>query len=367
MRASSLELSRLELARPPLWAIPHADAADHAACRAAIRTGSRSFFAASALLPPSIRRPAYGLYAFCRLSDDAVDDVAESGRRPAVARLRLRLARAYDGQPCDAPADRALADIVADHAIPQALPAALIEGLAWDAAGQRYETLADLTAYAARVAASVGAMMTLVMGVRDPDVLARACDLGIAMQFTNIARDVGEDARAGRLYLPRAWLREAGIDPDGFLRAPTFTPALGGVVARLLAAADLLYARSESGIAGLPPACRPAIRAARLIYAEIGRAVERAGYDSVSRRARVDGRRKLALLARALVSTDNTAALREKPLPEILFLIEAVAARPSRAPRTPPWWNVPAQVAQVLDLVETLREREALGRAPAPS
>ncbi|MDO9427186.1 MAG: squalene/phytoene synthase family protein, partial [Methylobacterium sp.] len=155
MRASSLDLLR-----PPLWAIPHAGAADHAACRAAIRTGSRSFFAASALLPPSIRRPAYGLYAFCRLSDDAVDDVAASGRPPAVARLRMRLARAYDGQPVDAPADRALADIVADHAIPQALPAALIEGLAWDAAGQRYETLADLTAYAARVAASVGAMMT---------------------------------------------------------------------------------------------------------------------------------------------------------------------------------------------------------------
>ena len=73
------------------------------------------------------------------------------------------------------------------------------------------------------------------------------------------------------------------------------------------------------------------------------------------------------LLARALVSTDDKAALREKPLPEILFLIEAVAARPSMAPRIPPWWNVPAQVAQVLDLVETLREREALGREPAPS
>ncbi|WP_019903638.1 phytoene/squalene synthase family protein [Methylobacterium sp. 77] len=367
MRASSLENSRPDLARPPLWAIPHADAADHAACRAAIRTGSRSFFAASALLPPSVRRPAYGLYAFCRLSDDAVDDVAESGRRPAVARLQMRLARAHDGRPCDAPADRALADIVSDHAIPQGLPAALIEGLAWDAGGRRYETLSDLTAYAARVAASVGAMMTLIMGIRDPDVLARACDLGIAMQLTNIARDVGEDARAGRLYLPQSWLREAGIDPEDFLREPVFTPALGRVVARLLAAADLLYTRSKSGIAGLPPACRPAIRAAGLIYAEIGREVERAGYDSISRRARVRGRRKLALLGRALVSTDGKSALREPPLPENLFLIEAVAARPSIAPQIPPWWNVPAQVAQVLDLVETLREREALGREPAPS
>ena len=89
---------------------------------------------------------------------------------------------------------------------------------------RRYETLQDLDAYAARVAGSVGAMMTLVMGQRAPEIVARACDLGVAMQLTNIARDVGEDARAGRLYLPLQWLREAGIDPDAWLAKPVFTP-----------------------------------------------------------------------------------------------------------------------------------------------
>ena len=132
------------------------------------------------------------------------------------------------------------------------------------------ENLDDVQAYAARVAGSVGAMMTVLMGIRDPATLARACDLGVAMQLTNIARDVGEDARSGRLYLPRAWLRAEGIDPDAWLAAPIFTPAIGHVVARLLRAADQLYRRAEDGIAGLPRGCRPAIFAARHIYAAIG-------------------------------------------------------------------------------------------------
>lgn len=348
--------------RPPLWAMPHADAADHAACRAAIRDGSRSFFAASALLPARVRRPAYGLYAFCRLSDDAVDDALARDRPAALARLATRLARIYDDAPSDSPADRAMADLVAAHRLPQALPAALIEGLAWDAQGRRYETLSDLTAYAARVAGSVGAMMTVLMGVRDAAVLARACDLGVAMQFTNIARDVGEDARAGRLYLPLAWMREAGLDPEAFLADPVAGPELRAIVGRLLAVAEGLYARAEAGIPGLPLDCRPAIRAARLIYAEIGRDLERRGLDPVATRARVPGRRKAALMARALLplaaGPDQAPPDQTAPaLAETAFLVEAVASQPVPVP--PAWWNVPAQVARVLDLIETLRAREA--------
>ena len=123
-----------------------------------------------------------------------------------------------------APADRALADIVHRYAIPRALPEALLEGLEWDARAQRYEDLDALCAYAARVAGSVGAIMSVLMGVRAPEVVARACDLGIAMQLTNIARDVGEDARRGRVYLPLQWLRSAGIDPDAFIAAPVAMP-----------------------------------------------------------------------------------------------------------------------------------------------
>ncbi|WP_430910556.1 phytoene/squalene synthase family protein [Methylobacterium sp. sgz302541] len=343
-----------------------ASAEDHAYCRDAIRRGSRSFRAASLLLPPTARRASLGLYAFCRLSDDAVDDAPRGiGRHEAVDRLAARLERAAAGDPLDHPADRALADLLAAHAVPAALPAALIEGLAWDAAGRRYASLPDLRAYAARVAASVGAVMTLVMGVRDPATLARACDLGVAMQLTNIARDVGEDARAGRLYLPLDWLAEAGIDPDAFLADPRPTQAIRGVVARLLAAADPLYARSEAGIAGLPPACRPAIRAARLIYAEIGRETAENGFDSIGPRARVPGRRKAALLARALRPLANEAVAAAPALPETAFLVEAGALSAQAAPPAFAWWDVAGQAARVLDLVEALRERETLVREVA--
>ena len=261
--------------------------ADLAACRTLLRGGSRSFHAASLLLPRSVRDPATALYAFCRLADDAIDQ--DSGRLAALARLRERLARAYDGRPLPIPADRALAAVLARFAIPRELPEALLEGFAWDAAGRRYETLSDLTAYAVRVAGTVGAMMAMLMGVRAPQVVARACDLGVAMQFSNIARDVGEDAAAGRLYLPVQWLREAGIDPDAWLARPTFSPALGGVVQRLLAEAEALYARAGSGVRRLPLGCRPGIGAARLLYAEIGHEVLRRGGDSVGGRAVVLG------------------------------------------------------------------------------
>ncbi|GJE28546.1 phytoene/squalene synthase family protein [Methylobacterium organophilum] len=339
-------------------------ATDRAACAAMIRTGSRSFHAASLLLPPAVRAPAYGLYAFCRLSDDAVDETG-GNRAAAVARLRERLRLAYAGRPGNHPADRALAAIVARHAIPEALPAALLEGLAWDAEGRRYADLPALSAYAARVAGAVGAMMCLIMGTRDPKVLARACDLGVAMQLTNIARDVGEDARAGRLYLPLDWLDAAGLAPDELLARPQPSPALAAVTARLLAAADILYARAESGIPDLPLACRPAIRAARLIYAEIGRAIARNGHDSIGPRARVHGARKAALLARAtlpLRGTDRDAP----PLPETAYLIEAVARHPAPLRSLPPWWNISGQVVRVLDLIEVLEQRDAFRRS-APS
>ncbi len=314
-----------------------------------IKTGSKSFFAASLLLPPAVRMAAYALYAFCRLSDDMVD--VDGGAADAIARLRGRLDLAYAGRPADSAIDRAFADVIACHALPRELPEALIDGLDWDVSGVRCDTLDDTCAYAARVAASVGAMMTVLMGVRDADVLARACDLGVAMQLTNIARDVGEDARGGRLYLPRDWLREEGVDVDSFLAGPVFTPALGRVVARLLAAADELYVRSEGGIAGLPLACRSAIFAARHLYAEIGAEIVRAGLDSVSARAHVAKGRKLQLMARAL--SDAVVARRKERQPALAqtqFLVDA-AARPA------PVRGVAARLLWVAELFVALEQR----------
>jgi phytoene synthase len=314
------------------------DPQDMAHCRAAIRTGSLSFHAASRLLPPSVRDPALALYAFCRLADDAVDEVTD--KAAAALALGERLDRVYAGRPRNAPADRAFAAVVADFDMPRALPDALLEGLAWDAAGRRYRTLSELLDYSARVAAAVGAMMCVLMRVRDADALARACDLGLAMQLTNIARDVGEDARAGRLFLPLDWLADEGLDPEAFLADPTPDPRVRRLVRRLLAEADRLYLRAETGIAALPPACRPGIFAARLCYAGIGWAVARNGCDSVTRRAHTGAARKLAWLAHSCLSAvlvgvaPRSAVLHARPAPEVAFLVAAAAQRDARPSRT---------------------------------
>ena len=135
----------------------------------------------------------------------------------------------------------------------------------------------------------------------------------------------------GRLYLPREWLREAGIDPDAWLANPTFTPALASVVQRLLDAAEVLYARVGAGVARLPLACRPGINAARFMYAEIGREVARRGFDSVSARAHVSATRKVALLMRSVAMVVPAArACSAPPMPANRFLIDAVVAASPR-------------------------------------
>lgn len=317
-----------------------ANESDLRACRALLRGGSRSFHAASLLLPARVHQPAGALYAFCRLADDEIDNAIDGDAVPgsgqhgnaaaALGRLRERLDRVYAGRPRNHPVDRAMASVVEHHAVPRALPEALLEGFAWDAEGRTYETLSDVRAYAARVAGAVGAMMTVLMGCREPRTVARACDLGVAMQLSNIARDVGEDARVGRLYLPREWLRAEGLDPDAWLAAPEFNDVIARAVNRLVAEADILYRRAEAGIAELPLVCRPGIGAARLLYAEIGHEVLRQGGNSIAGRAVVPGRRKLALVARSLARSLARIAPDEAPaLPETRFLVEAVAAEPA--------------------------------------
>lgn len=141
---------------------------------------------------------------------------------------------------------------------------------------------------------------------------------------------MGEDARRGRVYLPARWLAAAGIDRDALRAQPVFTPALGTVVGRLLDEADILYRRSESGVPALPGDCRISIRAARLIYADIGRVVRSRGNDSVSSRATTSTLRKLWLLCRAMGARFATgeAELRAPALPETQFLVDAAGATP---------------------------------------
>jgi len=342
---------------------PFASLADIAACRTMLRGGSRSFFAASLVLPRGIRESATGLYAFCRMADDAIDHGTDRPR--ALAELRNRLARIYAGDPVDIAADRAFADSVGRHGIPKSFPDALLEGFEWDSANRRYGDISELKAYGVRVAGSVGAMMAMVMGVRDPYLLGRACDLGVAMQLTNIARDVGEDARAGRLYLPLDWLRDAGIEAESWVAR---------LVQRLLAAAEELYTRADAGITNLPSSCRPGMYAARLLYAEIGHELKRRGLDSVNQRAIVPWQRKARILADAvLAATRGAATVGATILDEARYLLDSsseagsyLAAVPAESGRERARWpRVEDRVIWLIDLFERLERRERAGEQTA--
>ncbi len=311
------------------------DAQTLAECERTLRAGSKTFYVASMLLPPRVRRAAMALYAFCRVADDAVDCPGEHG--DAVMVLRTRLDAIYARQTLPGTVDHAFSWVVHAYSIPRQLPVALIEGFEWDMQQRQYATVTDLYGYAARVAGSVGVMMSLIMGVRSPTALAYAAEMGAAMQLTNIARDVGEDSRMGRVYLPTAWLYEAGISPQALLERPEYSPALATVVTRLLKTAHSMYDKSRRGVCLLPRACRPAIAAASMLYAEIGAEVGRNGADSVSRRAVVTTSRKAALLAQAYVYATTpwlhngrtVVTLRthdESPAQALRFLVDCVAA-----------------------------------------
>jgi 15-cis-phytoene synthase len=340
-------------------------------CTEMMRGGSKSFFAASRVLPQRVRAPATALYAFCRVADDAVDSATDPvSQAVALADLQTRLSAIYAGEPHNHVADKALAEVVKTFDIPHEMLEALLEGFAWDAQGKRYNTIDELHDYAARVAGTVGAMMTLIMGASTTSALSRACELGAAMQLTNIARDVGEDARNGRLYLPIEWMEDAGIDAEQWLRKPEFNTALATVVARLLEEADRLYWSAEAGIEELPRDCRMAIQSASLVYGEIGRQLRRQGLDSVSRRAVVSGRRKLALMAiasRRAFDFGGFTSVTPRPridnletLPAVKFLVasgvaHAEAVRNASDSRGPSFYK---RTLWVLDVCERIAQED---------
>jgi phytoene synthase len=274
-------------------------AADLAVCHAAIRERSRSFYAASRLLPAAVRDAAVATYAFCRAADDAVDDPGNPDAvRARHAETRRRLDAIYGGEPVDTASGRAFAAVVAAAGIPRDEPEALLAGMEMDLGDVRVPDEAALLLYCYRAAGVVGRMMSRIMGRGDDQALVRAVHLGVAMQLTNIARDVGEDAVRDRVYLPATWLAEAwGSAAEVLAGRPT--PSVRAATLRLLERAEAYYESGIAGIALLPPRCRPAILSAALLYRAIGRRVQARGGDGVSSRARVGGAGKARLIVAA--------------------------------------------------------------------
>ena len=334
---------------------------DYAQCRETLKGGSRSFHLASRLLPDRVRTPAAVLYAFCREADDLVDEGGGiSALRILHARLdRLALAGSGAG-PRDGllPRDALLGDVLARHEIPREVLAGLLDGFAWDVEGRQYREVEDLLAYAMRVAGTVGLAMALVMRVRGRRALLSASALGLAMQLTNICRDVAEDARLGRVYLPLRWMEEEGIDPQQWLLAPHASPALNRVVARVLDLADAFYAVGLEGVPSLPGDCQSGIGLARRLYAGIGHRLRRLGGDPMQGRTVVPLWEKLACLVRPDPARPSPAHIQVAERAGELVAMPFLAAFPSHLlhvePVRPP---EQARVVWVLELFERLERR----------
>lgn len=274
-----------------------------ASANAAIAKGSQSFAAAARLMPAAIRDDTVMLYAWCRHADDVVDGqvLGDAPQGPADAGARLAALRAetlaaLHGAGPVAPPFAALRAVARRHDMPEAWPMALIRGFAMDVEGRHYATIEDTLDYAYHVAGVVGVMMARVMGVRDAAALDRACDLGLAFQLTNIARDVVDDARIGRIYLPQDWLAaEGAVVTEGLP-----SPELYRVILRLLETAEPYYASARLGLAALPPRCAWSIAAALRIYHAIGSRIRRGGPAAYASRIGTSSGAKAALAGRAL-------------------------------------------------------------------
>lgn len=273
--------------------------------RATIAHQSRSFALASRLLGSRLRDQTAVIYTWCRRADDAIDSIESrhADKRDILGRLATELDHAYTGAASD-PIIAAFGEVARARQIPRDYADELLRGMAMDASGMRYERIEDVVHYSWRVAGVVGLMMTHVFGVSDDDALAHAAHLGIAMQLTNICRDVVEDWQAGRLYLPDDLLSCRGAGGlAAYLGRPLPPRAIGPiarVVEDLLAIADRFYRSSDRGIRYLPWRAAAAVLSARRIYAAIGDRIAHQQHDVTAGRAIVPAPAKLALVLRAI-------------------------------------------------------------------
>ncbi len=260
-------------------------------CRAITREHSRTFFIASALMHAEHRRAIQALYAFCRVSDDIVD--RNDGDR--ATDLRAWRQRSLGSNPGDDPVALAWADTCVRYHIPRQYAEQLLDGVASDLNPRRYETFADLSHYCYAVASTVGLMVMHIVGYADNEAIPYAVKLGVALQMTNILRDVGEDWRNGRLYLPEAELATYGLT-DADIAAGVVDDRWRAFMRFQIARTRQLFAEALPGVALLGGSSRFAIQAAAELYAAILDDIEAHDYDVFNRRARANDGRKLTLL-----------------------------------------------------------------------
>ncbi len=278
--------------------------------REIIRKGSKSFAAAARLFDSDTRDDVYLLYAWCRYCDDLIDgqelgfgqeNISPEESRARLQSLRTRTVDALSGIATTDSSFAGLQQVADKHRIPQRYPLELIDGFAMDVADFQYRELEDTLLYSYHVAGVVGVMMAYVMGAKEPAVLNRAADLGIAFQLTNISRDVMDDARNGRVYLPQDWLLEAGVCPEK-VGQPEYREAVHQVVQRLLGVADRYYLSATQGIRALDFRAAWAVSTASGVYRDIGSLILERGARAWDQRAVVPGISKFLWSIRGMLA-----------------------------------------------------------------
>ena len=297
------------------------------ASQSSIQRHSKSFALAARLLRPDVRDHVAALYAWCRACDDAIDLGVRADQATTIAALHCELDSIYDHQPQRHAVAAAFQRVVHARGIPVAYPRELLQGLRMDVDQNTYASVDELLVYCFRVAGTVGLMMCHVLNAIDPRALLHAAHLGIAMQLTNICRDVAEDWQRGRLYIPRQLL---GDDLFGALTAQLDGPfprqrvaALVPALRHLLALADRYYASGDRGLAYLDWRAALGVRTARLVYAAIGNEIAARGHDILAGRAVVSGKRKARLTAHAAVRTLGEAPRRMRGANTALSEVDA--------------------------------------------
>jgi 15-cis-phytoene synthase len=264
---------------------------------------SKSFAMAAKVFPAHVRDAAAVVYAYCRRVDDEIDNRQGQAQVEALQRLRSELTALYQpsrGEPVAAHLQQ-LQQVIVAHRIPRLYFDELLRGMELDVSNTHYRTMDQLVDYCYCVASTVGLIMCHIMGVSTKagapkaDTLQRAAHLGIAMQLTNICRDVAEDERNGRVYLPDELLQshQVALDTSEALIPSDGLSPLSPVIQSLLTTAERYYRSGQAGAVELPWRCSFAIRAARRIYAAIGSVIAEGGYDVYAGRAVVSKSRKM--------------------------------------------------------------------------
>ncbi len=269
----------------------HALEACYRACGEIARVHSKTFHLSSLCLSPPKRRAVWAVYAFCRIADDIADREAPARERLlALDAWEQRLRDTYDGGP-DGPVFTALAHAAERYAIPIEPALDLLRGARADVTVRRYATYAELERYCDLVASTVGLLVLPVLGTAAPDAERHAIALGRAMQMTNILRDVGEDARMGRIYLPAEDLERFGCT-EAAIAAGVLDARFRALLRFEILRVRALYRDAEPGIAMLVPDARYCVRLALDLYRGILDRIETNGYDVFTRRAYVPLRTK---------------------------------------------------------------------------